>query len=95
MVTICPDCITAQVGSSRKNSITKTIANGYNCPASVDKTNWLDGYTYPDTFSITQNGNRITVRRTDTHAGWGMNLRFKCCNDKGMLMIVIFRIIHI
>ena len=95
MVTIFPDCTTAQVGSSTKNSITKTIANGYNCPASVDKTNWLDGHTYPDTFSITQNGNQITVKRTDSTVGWGMNLKFTCCKDKGTRMIVIFRIIYI
>ena len=95
MVTIFSDCTTAQIGSSMKNSITKTIAKGYNCPASVDKTNWLDGHTYPDTFSITQNGDQITVRRTDSNDGWGMNLRFRCCNDKGIRVIVFARIINI
>ena len=80
-VTICSECTIAQVGSSRKNSVIKTVGNGYKCPASVDKTSWLGGYTYRDTFSITQYGAQIIVRRTDYHGGWGMNLKFKCCKD--------------
>ena len=58
----------------------------------VDKTNWLDCYdglklwdsNSGDTFSVVQNGNRVTITRTDQNSSWGMNLRFICCPDNGI-----------
>ena len=72
-------CTTALVGSSSENSKTITIDPGFTCPASIDKSNWLNGPTYRDTFSVTQAGTELTVTRTDSSNGWGMDLKFKCC----------------
>ena len=90
IVTIFLECATAEIGRSTENSITTAIANGYKCPTSVDKTNWLGGHDYPDKFSITQNGDEITIHRTDASSGWSMDLRFICCKEKGIRMFIIF-----
>ena len=74
----------AEVGLGR---ISKTIAmeTGYQCPKLVNQTNWMDGHTWPDTYSVEQTDNKITVYRTDSTDGWGMNLRFQCC--KGSILV--------
>ena len=59
------------------------IAYGFTCPETVDKTNWIDGGSFSERFSISQDGHRIIVTRTDSDEGWGMNLKFSCCNNKG------------
>jgi hypothetical protein len=52
----------------------------YKCPSKVDKnTPWLAKGRWGDQFDVTQVGNRVTVKRTDYHGGWGQNLQFKCC----------------
>lgn len=64
------------------------------CPSSVDKSNWLGGYTRPDKFSVVHYGYRtmngyqrdITVRRTDSTDGWEMDLQFLCCPKKGLIL---------
>ena len=64
------------------------------CPASVNKTNWLGGDTWPDTFSVIHHGYRsmngyqrnITVKRTDSSDGWATNLQFLCCDKEGMVL---------
>ena len=64
------------------------------CPASVNKTNWLGGDTWPDTFSVVHNGywegyeykRDITVKRTDSKDGWATNLQFLCCPKEGMVL---------
>ena len=61
--------------------------NGFQCPLKVDKTNWLSGDTYDDTFSVAQAGNTITVTRTDANHGWGLNLSFQCCRTKGKFLV--------
>jgi hypothetical protein len=57
------------------------------CPASIDKNNWLGGYTYPDTFDIklsecldekTCKRNVTAIRKDAPNSGWGMPLEFKC-----------------
>ena len=53
----------------------------------VDKTNWLDGHTWGDTFSVAQNGHRLTITRTDLNQGWGMDLQFRCCSEEGNIFI--------
>ena len=64
------------------------IDSGYKCPTTVDKTNWLDGYNYGDTFSVVQTGNQVTVTRTDHNGGWGMDLKFRCCPNDGNLFLL-------
>jgi len=76
------DCTVAEVGSSSTNPKTVTIASGVKCPTLVDKSNWLDGHTWPDTFSVHQNETEVTVTRTDEPHGWRMNLRFTCCAER-------------
>ena len=62
------------------------------CPAAVDKRNWLGGETWPDKFSVTHYGyydeyngyqRNINVTRTDSTDGWAMNLQFSCCPKEG------------
>ena len=72
-------CTPAQVGSSSENSKAIKIVSGFTCPTSIDKSNWLNGQTYRDTFSVSQAGTELTVTRTDSSNGWGMDLKFKCC----------------
>ena len=71
------------VGNSRSGSKVITIDDGVKCPTKVDKTNWLGGSNDGDTFSVAQDGNRVTITRTDQNGGWGMNLKFICCPDDG------------
>lgn len=65
------------VGSSGTN--TKTVdVDVLSCPSLVDKSNWLGGYTYSDSFSVVVSKGKITVKRLRTNIGWGMPLKFKC-----------------
>ena len=75
------------MGSSKRKEKSISIDNGFQCPQKVDKTNWLSGDTYGDTFSVAQTGNRITVTRIDANAGWGLWLTFKCCQTKGKSLV--------
>ena len=77
----------ADVGPGR---ISKTVdmETGYQCPKLVNQTNWMDGHTWPDTYSVDQTPNTIKVTRTDSTDGWAMNLRFQCC--KGRIFILLF-----
>jgi len=90
-----PECIIVTVPPCTRecNSVTKTIEKGYKCPALVDKTNCKHPSCslQTDTYSVTQAGNQITVRRTDPGApyikglwngGWGGNVKFECCKDE-------------
>ena len=75
-------CRTALVGPKMSHSISyKAISfNGdFKCPNSIDKTSWLEGHTWPDTFSVSQAASYITVTRTDLNQGWWMDLKFVCC----------------
>ena len=45
--------------------------------------------TSGDTFAIYQIGPNVTVTRTDAPHPWGMNLKFKCCKGKSILIFVI------
>ena len=77
--------MTAQAGSSSDNSKIVDIDGGYTCPTSIDKSNWLGSYTYGDTFSVSHTGHTLTIRRTDSSGGWGMDLKFKCCKGKARM----------
>jgi len=74
-------CTTLVVGSSGSASKSKTIDSWFKCPITVDKSNWQVGHDYGDTFSVSQNGDQVTITRTDQEAGWGMNLKFRCCPE--------------
>jgi len=76
-------CKTFMVGGSRSPSKSITIDSRCKCPTTVDKSNWLDGYNYGDTFSVAQNGDQATITRTDKKGGWGMKLQFRCCPEDG------------
>ena len=61
------------------------------CPTEINKTNWLGTDTYGDTFATTVSDcldpgetcqRKVTVKRTDTTGGWGMNLKFKCDDEE-------------
>ena len=81
------DCFVAEVGASEPGVQSKTVAigKGLQCPESVDKSNWLGGHTWPDTFSVEQNGKDVIVRRTDLSDGWAMNLQFMCCPKRSTI----------
>jgi len=89
------DCIKVYIGRSEDNN-QKTVTardknnrptDKYKCLSTANKDN-LFGFgivatyavLYDDTFSVTQNGNKVTVRRTDKSSGWGLNLIIKCCS---------------
>ena len=74
-------CGLVPIGDSTSNTATMEIPPGYVCPSVVDKTNWIGGDDFSHTFEVVQDsiGTTVTVRRTDSAAGWGMNLRFACC----------------
>jgi len=82
---VTPDVIIAEVGAGTENPMTYDFGReGVICPGTVDRTNWLGGYTYPDTFGVVHDGTTIIVTRTDSglatvsDANWSMNLRFEC-----------------
>ena len=75
-------------------SATTVTVNGissYNCPAIVNKRNWLSDnraviLALKDTFEITMNGDSVTATRIDGGAvGWCFHLSFYCC--KGVFPI--------
>ena len=76
-----PDCVVAEVGVGKGSKMIE-MESEYQCPKLVDKTNWLDGHTWPDMYSVDRVGNKINVTRMDSTDGWGMNLRFQCCKDE-------------
>ena len=85
-LTKASDCLRVDVNSGCVHSPpTKISVDGlssYVCPTRVDKTNWLTtGEDHvPDVFGIIQEGDSITVGRTDSvGTGWCMSLSFACC----------------
>jgi hypothetical protein len=79
-LSVTGSCITANVGSGESASKTVTIDSAtVACPAAVSKRNWLNADTSPDAFEVKQSGNQLTVKRVDVGQGWGMDLRFECC----------------
>ena len=74
------DCIVLNVGSGSSNPKTVSGKIGYKCPSYVDKYNWFGTANHGDSFSVAQSGAQVIVTRLDHNGGWGMNLRFECCN---------------
>jgi surface protein len=85
------DCVIVAVGSHNvpydpstdgySGSATKTVTvpqAGLICPTTVNKDNWIGGFTYGDTFNVEVSGDQVMVTR-DNFDSWGMNLKFACC----------------
>ena len=75
-------CEAQTIGNGANRGVEFTITEGLVCPTVVDKTNWLGTGTGNDAFEVTQVGNVISARRTDTgdpEQSWGMSLQFECC----------------
>ena len=83
------------IGNSRGSQTQSTVVNTEmlpdDCPARIDKSNWLGGYGYGDFFDVTVGEcpppppppvqvckRTISATRRDANHGWGMGLRFKC-----------------
>lgn len=74
------DSVIVAVGSSSGRG-TKTVTvpqAGLICPTTVNKDNWIGGFTYGDTFNVEVSGDQVMVTR-DNFDSWGMNLKFACC----------------
>ena len=79
-------CKRVHVNTGCAYSPTTIYAQGissYVCPARVDRNNWLtEGEDHVrDVFEINQDGNIITVTRTN-NAGWCIDLSFECCRGE-------------
>jgi hypothetical protein len=82
-VATCPSAtITVVVGystSARKDVQVENLELGqYTCPSTVNKDNWLGGHVYGDTFTVTQDGDTVSVVRIDVSQSWGQDLKFEC-----------------
>ena len=80
---------TVKVGPGGANEVTSDVVTlkADACPVEINKTNWLGGHTWPDTFKTTVSDcidvgktcpRKVTAKRTDSTGGWGMDLQFKC-----------------
>ena len=66
------------IGPSNANTKTASVPAGYTCPSIVPKANWVGHFSFNDTFKITQSGTGLSVKRTNSDGGWGMNLSVMC-----------------
>lgn len=73
------------VGTSRSRTKTVSCGTYCNCPRMLGPAQ-LRGYVggwnraWQDTFEVSSTtNNRVTVTRTDANAGWGANIRLRCC----------------
>ena len=83
-------CETLVIGSADPGPKELLFYEEYKCPTVITKHEWLNDESYDDTFSLTQNGMNVVVKRTDTAdwtKGWGMNLKIECCKDGKYLTI--------
>jgi len=55
-----------------------SAAAGFSCPSEASRESWVGPEKWGDRFAISQSGTRLTVRRTDSRGGWGMNLKITC-----------------
>lgn len=77
------------IGSSKKNSKTININN------MLDPDKELTFiYNYPDTFSYIFNGEELTVTRTDSDSGWGLNLDIYQFNSISNILIIPYNPFH-
>eukprot|EP00808_Paulinella_micropora_P020117 g52821.t1 len=78
----CSSTVTVNVGTSLSSAKTITMSTEVWCPPLVNKNNWLGGFTHPDWFEVTVSGKQVNVTRKDAVSGWGVDLKFECCEDK-------------
>merc|ERR1719414_2453388 len=93
----CVDCSSVEVGELEPSengtisvSKTVTVPEGLKCPNFVNKDNWLNNQPYATyTFELSQEGNQLTVTRSDVSAdweyGWSMDLHVSCCPAEEVL----------
>ena len=77
--------VDVNTGCTSSSSVTLSIDGmaSFTCPSHVDKTNWLSTDTYGDRFSVTQDGDSVTVTRIDKiNSAWCMHLSFDCCGSE-------------
>jgi hypothetical protein len=80
-------CTRVVIGTGPVVGQTFAVEPGYTCPTDVNVDNWLGTATGGDSFAIAQDGETISVVRTDQgnlDAGWGINLQFECCVDESI-----------
>merc|ERR1719453_740425 len=81
----CED-VEVKVGGKGGGSHTIPSLDVTECPAVVDKSNWLGGYKYGDSFDVEVKDSQakagakdvIVTRKDSPGSGWGMNLKFMC-----------------
>jgi len=76
-------CLTFNIGSNNagESDIQFDVPEGYVCPSSVTKDNWLNTETYDDTFTVKKFGSTYMVSRDGPEKGWGLDLKFDCCEE--------------
>ncbi|CAE7418528.1 unnamed protein product [Symbiodinium sp. CCMP2456] len=90
----CPVCETVVVGPHQvpvPSSVRANLTNSsFRCPATVDKSNWLNGDTSDDRFEVTKEVHggvtQVVVRRIEhSSSAWLVNLAFQCCDKLAQL----------
>ena len=85
------------LSAGASQSQTKTVSlssEEFVCPQTVNRDNWKGTETYPDAYKVTQDGAKITVKRTDKNEGWGMILEFTCCQRVMPGKLISFYFLH-
>jgi len=74
-------CVRPTVGPNPGGRKVFTVPEGYYCPSTVSKENWMGGYNYGDSFTLIQNGQEVEVLRDGCghNNAWGIPLQFDCC----------------
>eukprot|EP00457_Paulinella_chromatophora_P001469 gb/GEZN01001471.1/.p1 GENE.gb/GEZN01001471.1/~~gb/GEZN01001471.1/.p1 ORF type:complete len:888 (-),score=101.05 gb/GEZN01001471.1/:246-2909(-) len=75
------ETVVVAMGSSSSDSKSIITTDDVTCPTTVNRDNWLGGYSWPDVFSVVTSGKLVTVVRNDSSSGWGMPLSFNCCKS--------------
>ncbi|CAE7249041.1 PDIL1-3 [Symbiodinium sp. CCMP2592] len=73
-------CETITVGQSasatKEVELPRTDLHCQDAPRNPQRPEWTD------TFSVSVEGQKLTVKRTDQAAGWGQRVQIKCCDDE-------------
>eukprot|EP00931_Biecheleriopsis_adriatica_P102577 TRINITY_DN77525_c0_g1_i1.p1 TRINITY_DN77525_c0_g1~~TRINITY_DN77525_c0_g1_i1.p1 ORF type:complete len:451 (-),score=89.26 TRINITY_DN77525_c0_g1_i1:16-1347(-) len=75
-------CTELYVGPSLDHSQKSVTlqASTYICPREVSSSNWIPrDIKVSDRFAIKQEGTSVVINRADRAEGWGLDLRFTCC----------------